>query len=115
MNFFEAIQEVYHGKAITRKDWNDPSVHVKLVTTTHPLPVLSIFNGVKGGDRYHDWVISEEDMAVEWEVTAVMPTLPMAKGGIVPLDAKAGILAPHRGETLIAKPNSSPVPKKKTN
>ena len=108
MNFFKALAEVYAGKSITRKDWNDPSVHVRLIKTFNPMPTLSIFNGVKGGDRYHDWIISEEDFAVEWEVTAILP----AMGGVVPFSNPAAILTPHQ-ETLIAKPNSSPVSKKK--
>ena len=120
MDFFTAIKQVAEGKAITRSDWDDPSVHVRLTHTSHPLPVLAIFNGTKGGNRYHDWLVCQEDMEMEWAETAVIPESPnikgvppQARGGFVPpAVVQGGLMKPH-SETLIARLNSSPVPKKK--
>ena len=112
MNFVEAIKAVTEGKAVTRLDWQGtPGVHVAMALQGHPEPVISIFNGVKGGDRYHDWIISKSDIeADDWELTAIAPKLPMAGGGLVPRGSRAGVLKPHGG-TLISNPKSSPVPK----
>jgi len=109
MDFFTALKKVAEGKAITRTDWNDPSVHVRLTHTSHPLPVLAIFNGVKGGNRYHDWLVSQEDLEMEWEVTVVMPeSIPLIQ---TPKVVQGGLIKPNPG-ILLARPNSSPVPKK---
>ena len=104
MNFLEAMAKIQDGKAVTRMDWNDPSIHCRLTHTSHPMPVLAIFRGEKGGDRYHDWVISEEDLLGEWQETAVVP--------VDSIPATSRLVTPAGG-LLLARQNSSPVPIKK--
>ena len=116
MDFVQAMKQVKEGKAVTREDWNNAGIHCRMVLTTHPSPVLSIYNGAKGGERYHDWVISQEDVdADDWALTAVVPSMTGAGPRLEELRGEVQGLKKkliETGKTLVARPNASPVAQK---
>ena len=65
MGFIEAISSVREGQSVRRDPWNDPKAFVKLYNKK-----LMLFKGED--NKYHDWIISEEDMFSEdWITTGV--------------------------------------------